>query len=51
MEENTIRINGNSIEALEDGGVLINGIKADSKEDLEKAINILIKATIAIVRC
>jgi len=50
LEENTIRMNGESIEALEDGTILINGEKADNKEDLEKAINLLIHSAIAIVK-
>lgn len=49
-QDNTIMIHGNSLEALGDGTILINNKQPENKEDLEKALNILIKATIAIVR-
>jgi hypothetical protein len=50
VEENTIRIGGESIEALDDGKIAINGKELTSVYEMEHALNILIKACIAIVR-
>jgi len=49
LEGNKIRVFGESIEALENGEILVNGEKAKSKIELERSINILIKAMISIV--
>lgn len=50
MEENTIRVGEQSIEALEKGKIAINGKELESAYELETALNILIKAVIGIVK-
>jgi len=50
MIENTITINGTTIEALEDGKVLLNGKPIKDIADFELIFNTLIKAVISTVR-
>ena len=50
MEENTIRIHGQKIEALENGKVLLNDKELSSIYEVEQVLNLLIKSCIAIVR-
>lgn len=50
MEENTIRVGGQSIEALENGRIALNGKELESVNELEIALNLLVKAVIGIVK-
>lgn len=50
IKENTILVYGNSLEALDDGTILINNKKPETLEDFERALNVLIKATISFVK-
>ena len=50
MEENTIKVYEQSIEALENGKIAINGKELESVHELEIALNLLIKAVISIVK-
>lgn len=50
MVENTITVNETTIEALDDGKVLLNGEPIKAIADFEIIFNTLIKAVISIVK-